>query len=58
MDLQTILKMKIMKLRKNLLSKEEFENVYRIENIKIEKFNNQFIGKQRNILDLLNFSGE
>ena len=50
--------MKIMKLRKNLLSKEEFENVYRIENIKIEKFNNQFIGKQRNILDLLNFSGE
>ena len=42
----------------NLSSKEEFENDYRIENIKVENFNNQFIGKPRNTLDLLNYSGE
>ena len=42
----------------NLSSKEEFENDYRIENIKIEQFNERFLGKARNTLDLLNFSGE
>ena len=45
-------------IKRENLSKEEFENDYKIENIKVENINNQFIGKPRNSLDLLNFSGE